>query len=83
MVNLRNEIFLEIVRNCPSFTRLRHPDDVLELYKLVKNTSASLCLVSKSLRDVTQPLVYRAYIKTEKNDPNQDEDEYDEARITG
>ncbi|TIA23919.1 hypothetical protein D6C80_00464 [Aureobasidium pullulans] len=81
MVNLPKEILLEVVRNYPTFTRLRHPDDVLEQYNLVKNTLASLCLVSKSWRDIAQPLLYRAYIKTEKNDPNQDEDEYDEAKI--
>ncbi|THX18081.1 hypothetical protein D6D13_00375 [Aureobasidium pullulans] len=81
MVNLPNEILLEVVRNYPTFTRLRHPDDVLEQYNLVKNTLASLCLVSKSWRDIAQPLLYRAYIKTEKNDPNQDEDEYDAAKI--
>ncbi|KAH0398567.1 hypothetical protein KCU89_g7104, partial [Aureobasidium melanogenum] len=81
MATLPNEIILEIVKHFPVITEFKHPDDVLEEYNLTKNTLASLCLVSKTWRDIAQPLLYRTYIKTEKTDPDIDHDEYNEAKI--
>ncbi|KAG9526585.1 hypothetical protein KCU93_g5490, partial [Aureobasidium melanogenum] len=81
MATLPNEIILEVVKHFPIVTEFKHPDDVLEEYNLTKKTLTSLCLVSKTWRDIAQPLLYRTYIKTEKTDPNIDHDEYNEAKI--
>jgi hypothetical protein len=58
MAALPNEIFLEIAKCYPPITKFQDPEDVLEEYNLVKNTLASLCLVSKAWRDIAQPLLY-------------------------
>jgi hypothetical protein len=81
MVTLPNEILLEIVKYYPPITNFQDPDDILGYYNIVKNTLASLCLVSKAWRNIAQPLLYRTYIKTEKTDPGIDHDEYNEAKI--
>ncbi|KAH0282859.1 hypothetical protein KCU62_g9453, partial [Aureobasidium sp. EXF-3399] len=81
MVTLPFEILLEIAKCYPPITKVQDPDDVLEEYNIVKNTLASLCLVSKAWRDIAQPLLYRTYIKTEKTDIGIDHDEYNEAKI--
>jgi hypothetical protein len=81
MVALPNEILLEIVKYYPPITKFQDLDDVLEEYNIVKNTLASLCLVSKAWRDIAQPLLYRTYIKTERTDPDLDDDEYNETKI--
>ena len=75
MITLPCEIFLDIAKCYPSITKFQDPDDVLEEYNIVKNTLASLCLVSKAWRDIAQPLLYRTYIKTEKTDIGIDHDE--------
>lgn len=81
MDTLPHELILEIVSYYQPITKLKDPNDVLEEYNLVKNTLASLCLVSRSWRDIAQPLLYRTYIKTEKTDIGIDHDEYNEAKI--
>ena len=81
MVTLPNEILLEIARCYPPITKFQDPDNVLKEYNTVKNTLASLFLVSKAWRDIAQPLLFRTYIKTEKTDIGIDHDEYNEAKI--
>lgn len=81
MVTLPDEILLEIAKHYPRITKFQDPDHVLEEYNIVRNTLASLCLVSKAWRGIAQPLLYRTYIKIEKTDMRIDHDEYNEAKI--
>lgn len=78
---LPDELILEIASYYSPITKFKDHDDVLEEYRVVKNTLASLCLVSKAWRNIAQPLLYRTYIKTEKTDIGIDHDEYNEAKI--
>ncbi|KAH0359654.1 hypothetical protein KCU65_g9839, partial [Aureobasidium melanogenum] len=63
MVHLPNEIWLEVASNLDLPACASEDETVDEHDKIVQQTLVSLCLVSKQLRTIFQPCLYRSFVK--------------------
>ncbi|THX10834.1 hypothetical protein D6D13_05160 [Aureobasidium pullulans] len=62
MIHLPDEILLYILQSLPSLSDYTHKAD-FEDYKQTSNTLANICQASRVLRNLAEPLLYRAYIE--------------------